>query len=223
MGYLEIRERTMGSERKFCCNFFCRSNTAAAEGFAIMHLIILGITEFFLVFGISWHATALWQIIGFFTYWIILSILVVIRTNGHRHRLLLVCHVLGWLGVLGFAACLYLYNGYHEIYLNNLNVVWFLGCVWLLVLFWYVLCIYGAMLEAKETNQGIIDGPSEVEMGQPGTEIIASSSLPYSWISWRLGVEMGKPTIDLNVEPSDPPPSYYQLFPTMEQSSKWYC
>jgi len=127
---------------------------------------------------------------------------------------------MGWLGILGWLACLYLYNGYHEIYLNSLNVVWFLGCVWLVVLLWYVLCIYGAMLEAKETNTIIIDGPSGVEMGQPGTEIIASSSLPYSYISWRLGVEMGKPTIDFNVEPSDPPPSYYQLFPTMEQSSK---
>merc|ERR1712029_1053923 len=161
MGYLEIRERTMGSERRFCCNFCCTSNTAAAEGFAIMHLIILGITEFFMFYyGIAsysefflvWHRTAIWQIIGFFTYWIILSILVVIGTNGHRHRLLLVCHVLGWLGVLGWLACLYLYNGYHEIYLNSLNVVWFLGCVWLVVLLWYVLCIYGAMLEAKETN-----------------------------------------------------------------------
>ena len=59
-------------------------------------------------------------------------------------------------------------------------------------------------------------------MGQPGTEYIpVQGQQEQVYLTpGSLGVEMGKPTIDLNVEPSDPPPSYYQLFPTMEQSSK---
>ena len=108
------------------------------------------------------------------------------------------------------------------VFLNiKYGVKFALAFVGLLVVLCYVMisCIRGAILEAPNVTR-IVDGPSGVEMGQSGTEIIASSSLPYSWISWRLGVEMGKPTIDFNVEPSDPPPSYYQLFPTMEQSSK---
>jgi len=95
-----------------------------------------------------------------------------------------------------------------------------LGCIWLLISFWYVLCIYGAMLEARETNTpGIVDGPSGVEKGQPGqpgTEIITVPSIPAQGqqvylTPGSLGVEMenpGKPTF----EPSDPPPSYYELF-----------
>ena len=149
----------MGSERKFCCNFCCTSNTAAAEGFAIMHLIILGIAEFFMFYGIgstgisniSWHM-AFWPMLGFFTYWFILSILVVIGTNGHqRHELLQFSTVLGWLGILGFATYLFLTYGYYEYYIEKV-LEFSLGCVWLLISFWYVLCIYGAMIEARETN-----------------------------------------------------------------------
>ena len=103
-----------------------------------------------------------------------------------------------------------------------------LGCIWLLISFCYVLCIYGAMLEARETNTpGIVDGPSGVEKGQPGTEIITVPSIPAQGqqvylTPGSLGVEMGQ-HIDMqpkyDVEASAPP-SYYELFPTMEQSSK---
>jgi len=224
------------SKSRFYCNFCCTSNTAAAEGFAITHLIILGIAECFMSYGIgstgisniSWH-TAFWPMFGFFTYWFILSILVVIGTNGHQnHGLLLVSTVLGWLGILGFAAYLFLsyfvsygYNNYYigqSVHFETLKIS--LGCIWLLISFWYVLCIYGAMLEARETNTpGIVDGPSGVEKGQPGqpgTEIITVPSIPAQGqqvylTPGSLGVEMenpGKPTF----EPSDPPPSYYELF-----------
>merc|ERR1719367_1690126 len=95
------------SQRRFWCNFCCTSNTNAAECFAITHLIILGIAECFMFYGIgstgisniSWHTTAFWPMLGFFTYWFILSILVVIGTNGHQnHGLLLVSTVLGMVG-----------------------------------------------------------------------------------------------------------------------------
>ena len=79
-------------------------------------------------------------------------------------------------------------------------------------------------LEARETNTtGIVDGPSGVEMGQPGIEyntVPVQGQQVYP-TPRSLGVEIGKPTIDFyDVEPSDPPPSYDELFPAMEQSSK---
>jgi len=220
------------SQRRFWCNFCCTSNTNAAEGFAIVHLVILGIAECFMFYGIgstgisniSWH-TAFWPMLGFFTYWFILSILVVIGTNGHqRHGLLQFSTVLGWLGILGFAAYLFLSYGYYEYYIKKKVLEFRLGCVWLSISFWYVLCIFGAMIEARETNTtGIVDGPSGVEMGQPGIEyntVPVQGQQVYP-TPRSLGVEIGKPTIDFyDVEPSDPPPSYYELFPGMEQSSK---
>ena len=217
------------SQRRFWCNFCCTSNTNAAEGFAIVHLVILGIAECFMFYGIgstgisniSWH-TAFWPMLGFFTYWFILSILVVIGTNGHQnHRLLLVSTVLGWFGILGFAVYLFLSYpyGYYEYHVKVWDLVWVisLGCCWLFISFWYVLCIYGAMLEARETNTpGIDDGPSGVEKGQPGTEIITVPSIPAQGqqvhlTPGSLGVEMEKPRKP-TIEPSDPPPSYYELF-----------
>ena len=77
--------------------------------------------------------------------------------------------------------------------------------------------MYGAMLEARETNTpGIDDGPSGVEKGQPGTEIITVPSIPAQGqqvhlTPGSLGVEMEKPRKP-TIEPSDPPPSYYELF-----------
>ena len=53
------------------------------------------------------------------------------------------------------------------------------------------------MLEARETNIPI-DGPSGVEMGH---SVQAQQDYPTP-------------------ESSDSPPSYYELFPAMEQSSK---
>ena len=69
--------------------------------------------------------------------------------------------------------------------------------------------MHGAMLEARETNIPI-DGPSGVEMGHSvqGQQVYPTPG--------SLEVEIGKPTF----EPSDPPPSYDELFPAMEQSSK---
>ena len=209
----------MCSEEKFCCNFWCTSNTAAAKGFAVMHLIILGIAEFFMLYGIgstgisniSWHM-AFWPMLGFFTYWFILSILVVIGTHGYqRHGLLLVSTVLGWLGILGFAAYLFLTFRNYEYYIEKV-LEFSLGCVWLLISFWYVLCIYGAMIEARETNTTstrLMDLLEYIEMGQPGFEYNTVPSIPVQG-------QQVYPT----PESSDSPPSYYELFPPMEQSSK---
>ena len=148
-----------------------------------------------------------------------LSILVVIATNGHRRHghqkygLLLVSTILGCLGILGFAAYLFLsyfvsygYNyGFYDVHQPWLWLDTISNCGWLLISFWYVLCIYGAMIEARETNTtGIVDGPSGVEMGQPGIEY---NTVPVQG-------QQVYPT------PSDPPPSYDELFPAMEQSSK---
>jgi len=41
------------SQRRFWCNFCCTSNTNASEGFAIVHLIILGMAEFFMFHGVD--------------------------------------------------------------------------------------------------------------------------------------------------------------------------
>ena len=222
------------SQRRFWCNFCCTSNTNAAEGFAIVHLIILGMAEFFMFHGVDndMYLNNNWPLLCFFTYWLMLSILVVIGTKGHQrhghqnHRLLLVSTVLGWLGILGFAAYLFLsyfvsrvivsfgFYGFYDVQ-ETLKIS--LGCVWLFISFWYVLCMYGAMLEARETNTpGIDDGPSGVEKGQPGTEIITVPSIPTQGqqvylTPGSLGVEMEKPG-KATIEPSDPPPSYYELF-----------
>ena len=194
----------MCSERRFYCTCCCTSNTTAAKSFAITYLVILGIMGIagFLQLLPIWHSFML----GFFTYWLILSILVVIGTNGQYHGLLLVISVLGWLGILNFAAYLFCYYGsYYNYYIEageawiDTNEAWelALGCVGLFVLVWYVLCIHGAMLEARETNIPI-DGPSGVEMGHSvqGQQVYPTP------------------------ESSDSPPSYYELFPPMEQSSK---
>merc|ERR1711982_287862 len=165
-----IRERTMSSEsqRRFWCNFCCTSNTNAAEGFAIVHLIILGMAEFFM-----FHAVDNDRVIVSFGFY-----------------------------------------GFYDVQ-ETLKIS--LGCVWLFISFWYVLCMYGAMLEARETNTpGIDDGPSGVEKGQPGTEIITIPSIPTQGqqvylTPGSLGVEMEKPGKH-TIEPSDPPPSYYELF-----------
>ena len=217
------------SQRRFWCNFCCTSNTNAAEGFAIVHLVILGMAEFFMFYGVDMYQNNNWPLLCFFTYWLMLSILVVIGTNGHRrhghqnHRLLLVSTVLGWLGILGFAAyfflsCFVSYGYYYGFYdVQETLKISLGGCGWLLISFWYVLCIYGAMLEARETNTpGIVDGPSGVEKGQPGTEIITVPSIPAQGqqvhlTPGSLGVEMEKPGKH-TIEPSDPPPSYYELF-----------
>ena len=68
------------------------------------------------------------------------------------------------LGILGFAADLFIYYGLR---LHWSAVPWEItfGCVHLIVSFWYVLCIFGAMQEVK--NEGIVYGTSGVEMGQP--------------------------------------------------------
>ena len=173
-------------ERTMCC-CKCTSNTARARGFAITYFVILGIAGF--IFG----TVGFLQIL-FSTYWCILSILVVIGTCAKHHILLLVSTVLGWLGIFGFGGFgvhLFLYYG-----------LWFWYLViWLLISFFYVLSIHGAMQEVKETVQN-----QQVYPTTPGS----------------LGVEMGQ-HIDMqpkyDVEASAPP-SYNELFPTMEQSSK---
>merc|ERR1712049_37912 len=116
-----------------------------------------------------------WAILITVTFWFLLSILVVIGTNGKHQRLLLVSAVLGILGELGFAAYLFIYYGYYGNLSHWSSVRWEItfGCVHLFFSFWYVLCIFGAMLEAKngENNtSGIVygtPGSLEVEMGQP--------------------------------------------------------
>ena len=195
----------MCSERRFYCTCCCTSNTTAAKSFAITYLVILGILGIagFLQLLPIWHSFML----GFFTYWLILSILVVIGTNGKHHGLLLVISVLGWLGILNFAAYLFCYYGSYYNYYIEAGEAWIdtkeawelaLGCVGLFVLVWYVLCIHGAMLEARETNIPI-DGPSGVEMGHS---------------------VQGQQVYPTPESSDSPPPSYYELFPPMEQSSK---
>ena len=83
--------------------------------------------------------------------------------------------------------------------------IW-LFVIWLLISFFYVLSIHGAMQEVKETVPTIPVQNQQVYPTTPGP----------------LGVEMGQ-HIDMqpkyDVEASAPP-SYNELFPTMEQSSK---
>ena len=84
------------------------------------------------------------------------------------------------------------------------------------------------MIEARETNTTstrLMDLLEYIEMGQPGFEyntvpIPVQGQQVYP-TPGSLEVEIGKSTFDFyNVEPSDPPPSYDELFPAMEQSSK---
>ena len=121
----------------------------------------------------------------------------------------MVISALGWLGILNFAAYLFCYYGSYYNYYIEAGEAWIdtkeawelaLGCVGLFVLVWYVLCIHGAMLEARETNIPI-DGPSGVEMGHS---------------------VQGQQVYPTPESSDSPPPSYYELFPPMEQSSKWY-
>ena len=127
------------------------------------------------------------------------------------------------LGILGFAAYLFIYYGLR---LHWGAVPWEItfGCVHLIVSFWYVLCIFGAMQEAKneDTNTSGIG----VEMGQPLAMQQQTGYITVPTISTErqqvyptpgsLGVEMGQPKCD--VEPSAPP-SYCELFPPMTQLS----
>ena len=215
----------MGSESgtKFCCTCCCLSNTAAAKGLAIMYLVILGICEFVLVIihNPSLLKTILFNVVLItVTYWFLLSILVVIGTNAKHHRLLLVSAVLGILGILGFAAYLYIYYGYYMCGVRRAEcgVHWLLilGCVKLFVSFWYVLCIFGAMIEAKNGST------SGVEMGQPllpmqqqtGYITVPTISTEHQQgypTPGSLGAEMGQP---IHMQPEyDAPPSYYEIFP----------
>ena len=132
-----------------------------------MYLVILGIGEFAMAILLNTSSEKnipFWAALISITYWFILSILVVIGTNGKHHLLHLVNAVLGMLGILGFAAYLFIYYGLR---LHWGAVPWEItfGCVHLIVSFWYVLCIFGAMQEAKneDTNTSGIG----VEMGQP--------------------------------------------------------
>ena len=133
-----------------------------------MYLVVLGIGEFVMIIILNSSSrnppVLLWAVFISVSFWFILSILVVIGTNGKHQRLLLVSAVLGMLGILGFAAYLFIYYGLR---LHWGAVPWEItfGCVHLIVSFWYVLCIFGAMQEVK--NEGIVYGTSGVEMGQP--------------------------------------------------------
>ena len=208
----------MGSESgtKFCCTYCCLSNTAAAKGLAIMYLVILGICEFVLVIihNPSLLKTILFNVVLItVTYWFLLSILVVIGTNGKHHRLLLVSAILGMLGVLGFAAYLYIYYGYY----NNLrhwspesDWGFTFGCVKLFVSCWYVLCIFGAMLEAKDGEINIA-GTSGVELGEPHPMQQQNGYITVPTISTEP-IHMQPEYAAYDVEPSAPP-SYYELFP----------
>ena len=69
-----------------------------------MYLVILGISEFVLVIILNNQRKLpilFWAILITVTFWFLLSILVVIGTNGKHQRLLLVSAVLGILGELG--------------------------------------------------------------------------------------------------------------------------
>ena len=192
-----------------------------------MYLVVLGIGEFVMIIILNSSSrnppVLLWAVFISVSFWFILSILVVIGTNGKHQRLLLVSAVLGMLGILGFAAYLFIYYGLR---LHWGAVPWEItfGCVHLIVSFWYVLCIFGAMQEVK--NEGIVYGTSGVEMGQPLPMQQQTGYITVPTISTErqqvyptpvsLGVEMGQPKCD--VEPSAPP-SYCELFPPMTQLS----
>ena len=194
-------------ERTMCC-CKCTSNTARARGFAITYFVILGIAGFLQILQFIFGTVGFLQIL-FSTYWCILSILVVIGTCAKHHILLLVSTVLGWLGIFGFGGFgvhLFLYYGLWHIQEETLGFGIWLFVIWLLISFFYVLSIHGAMQEVRETVPTIPVQNQQVYPTTPGP----------------LGVELGQ-HIDMqpkyDVEPSAPP-SYYELFPTMEQSSK---
>ena len=229
---------------KFCCTCCCSSNTAAAKRLANMYLVILGITELVLFIKLNNHNQQLskktilfWAFLITVTFWFLLSILVVNGTNGKHKRLLLVSAVLGMLGEFGFAAFFFIYYRDYGYLSHWSSVRWEItfGCVHLFVSFWYVLCIFGAMLEAKngENNtSGIVHGTSGVEMGQslPMQQQTGYITVPSNHTEPQqiyphpgsLEVEMGQPIhmqSKYDVEPSAPP-SYHELFPPMSQLSK---
>ena len=195
-----------------------------------MYLVILGICEFVLVIihNPSLLKTILFNVVLItVTYWFLLSILVVIGTNGKNHRLLPVSAVLGILGILGFAAYLYIYYGYYMCGVRRAEcgVHWLLilGCVKLFVSFWYVLCIFGAMIEAKNGTSGVEMGqpllPMQQQTGYITVPTISTECQQVYPTPGSLGLEMGQPIYmqpehdAYDVEPS-PPPSYDELFPS---------
>ena len=228
-----------GPETKFCCTCCCSSNIAAAKGLAIMYLVILGIGEFVMIIILNSSSrnppVLLWAVFISVSFWFILSILVVIGTNGKHQRLLLVSAVLGMLGILGFTAYLYIYYGYY----NNLRhwspvygVPWELtfGCVQLLVSFWYVLCMFRAMVEAKNGKTYTPGIASGVELGQPlSKQQTGNITVPtISFISTERqqvcptpgSLEMKQSIFYMQPKCDFEPPSYCELFPQMPHLSK---
>ena len=203
-----------------------------------MYLVILGISEFAMAILLNTSSEKnipFWAALISITYWFILSILVVIGTNGKHHLLHLVNAVLGMLGILGFTAYLYIYYGYY----NNLRhwspvygVPWELtfGCVQLLVSFWYVLCMFRAMVEAKNRKTYTPGIASGVELGQPlSKQQTGNITVPtISFISTERqqvcptpgSLEMKQSIFYMQPKCDFEPPPYCELFPQMPHLSK---
>ena len=166
---------------RYCC---CGPNITGAKVFAILYMIVLGIIGFIMAiiwtFWKSIHEESLernvpfWAMSFSFTYWFILSILVIIGANARKPGLLRACFVLGILGILGLLAYLFIFYFRHPEGLDTseTGMFWvFIGsCAKILISVWYSMCIFGAYQEAKggDTDRtGIVYGTPGVEMGQP--------------------------------------------------------
>jgi len=175
-----LKTTTMNSETipRYCC---CGPNITGAKVFAILYMIVLGIIGF--IMAIIWtfwktiHEESLernvpfWAMSFSFTYWFILSILVIIGANAKKGGLLCASFVLAILGILGLLAYLFIFYFRHPegLTTGETQMFWvFVGsCVKILLSVWYTLCIFGAMKEAKSEIGGIVYGTPGVAMGQP--------------------------------------------------------
>merc|ERR1711884_45139 len=117
-----LKTTTMNSETipRYCC---CGPNITGAKVFAILYMIVLGIIGF--IMAIIWtfwktiHEESLernvpfWAMSFSFTYWFILSILVIIGANAKKGGLLCASFVLAILGILGLLAYLFIFYFRH--------------------------------------------------------------------------------------------------------------
>merc|ERR1711944_345961 len=105
---------------KYCC---CNSNISGAKAFAITYMVTL--IPIGILMAIIW---TIWKTVdedslernvpfyamsASFTYWFLLSILVLIGANGRKQGMLRACFILGILGLLGLLAYLFIFYFRH--------------------------------------------------------------------------------------------------------------
>merc|ERR1712004_92902 len=151
-----LKTTIMNSETipRYCC---CGPNITGAKVFAILYMIVLGIIGFIMAiiwtFWKSIHEESLernvpfWAMSFSFTYWFILSILVIIGANARKPGLLRACFVLGILGILGLLAYLFIFYYRHPEGLNQVKQECFGSLLVAVSRYYYLFGIVCAFLE----------------------------------------------------------------------------